>query len=235
MTSLNREDRYSEPSTALRFIVREYIRSHIHTCVPAVVETYDPATRRVRACVALRQVMTDGETHVKSPVLDVPVIFPAGGGFTFLVPLAAGDMVLLLFSERGIGAWKESFAVSTPEPGQYFDEADAVAVAGFGPLEVSPATETGAVLQNIDGTQSVRIEPDRIEIHSDAAVKVFVPDNGNVYLGGEADAQELATKGFVEQQYNAHIHVTPAGNTGPPLTASPLIGGVDITKKTKSE
>ena len=42
--------------------------------------------------------------------------------------------------------------------------------------------------------------------------------------GGEG-GQELATKSFVQNIYNKHIHSTSVGPSGPPITPSPVKTG----------
>ena len=250
MSALNREKNYDSLSTALQFILGQWSRAALHTAFPGIIEEYNAETRRARVRMALRQVLTDGTESEKAPAVNVPVIFPAGGGFSLELPLAAGDCVWLMVSERGLSEFKTLFDLATPDTSRYFSEADVVAIAGFGPLAITPATTTGAALQSVDGLHSVRIEEDRVEVHSGSEsvifreaevviqcsgdVKINVPSASNVYLGGET-GQELATKAFVSAQYNIHTHSTPAGLSGPPVTAAPLTEGTDITKKTKSE
>ena len=65
-------------------------------------------------------------------------------------------------------------------------------------------------------------------------IEVHVDDGENVFVGGIAGS-ELATKAFVQSRYNTHTHSTPSGPSGPPLVASPLVPGDDLTEKLVSE
>ena len=66
-------------------------------------------------------------------------------------------------------------------------------------------------------------------------VKLHVEDTASVHVGGD-NGEELATKTFVRDQYNAHTHAVPQGGlTGPPIQAAPMVPGSDLTKKQKSE
>ena len=76
---------------------------------------------------------------------------------------------------------------------------------------------------------------------TNGSITIHVADDGDVephiFLGGDKDnpGQELVTKKFLTDFYNVHIHSTPTGPSGVPITASPVTPGTDITKKTQSE
>lgn len=91
-------------------------------------------------------------------ILDVPVIHPSDGGFVVHVPLRRGDPVLLIFAQRGLDAFKETFAEADPQKGAFFNERDAIAVPGFGALDITPASATGLSLQTEDGETSMVME-----------------------------------------------------------------------------
>lgn len=182
MSAINREIDWSRLSTLLDFVLEQRLKG-VNTALPAIVETYDSATRRARVLPALRLLMTDGTTQRRAPLVNVPVAHPSGGGFTLLLPLSAGDAVLLVFSQRGLAEFKRQFSESDPTADRLFDLSDAVALAGFGSLSVTPATSTGASLQTEDGASSIRVEerdvvavaPGEIRITAGAAVSVSAP------------------------------------------------------------
>ncbi|MDE2846012.1 MAG: Gp138 family membrane-puncturing spike protein [Gemmatimonadota bacterium] len=242
MSSINDDVNFDSLSVALDFVLTQW-RKGLHTSVPGLVEIYDPTTRRARVKFALKQVRTDGSEVAKAPIVDVPVVFPSGGGFTLTFPIAQGDPVMVLFSERGIAAFKKTFAEATPTEGQYHQETDAVALPGFGPLSITPADTDASVWQTEDGDHSVRLRNDRVEIHSgrtnvlvrsDGDVVINVGSSNKVHLGGES-GDELATKTFVRDEFNRHIHQTPMGPTAIPTKLAPMTAGSDVTKKTKGE
>ncbi|MCY3554990.1 MAG: Gp138 family membrane-puncturing spike protein [Gemmatimonadetes bacterium] len=242
MSSLNNEITWDNITSVFRFVLSQW-RKGLHTCLPGIVETYDAATRRAKVRFALRQVRTDGKEVEKAPLVNVPVVFPSGGGFTFTFPLAEGDPVWLMFSERGLSAFKKTFELATPAMGRFHDQSDAVAIPGFGALQITPADTDASAWQTEDGSKSVRLRDDGVEIHA-GNTEVLVREDGNVtinvasadkvHLGGES-GDELATKTFVRDQFNRHIHQTPMGPTAIPTILSPLTPGSDVTKKTKGE
>ena len=246
-TVLNREKTFDSPTTAFGDFVREILKHGLHTAMPGLIDTFDAASRRARVRPALQLVTAEGEALERSPALNVPVLFPSGGGFSVLVPLSAGDPVWMMFSERGLSAFKRTFDLAIPDVTRFFDESDAVVLAGFGPLEVAPATETGLSLQTNDGARSVRVEEDAVEVHSENArvrvgsEEVVVDVDGPVVLNadevhvGGRSGQRLATEAFVERYYNVHTHSLPMGVSGPPLVAAPGRPGGDVTEKQRSE
>lgn len=183
MSNIDRDVDFSDLTTALRFVL-DQDRKKIHTAMPGIVESYDPASRRAQVRPALRMALTDGGAQARAALVNVPVSFPAGGGYTMTFPLAAGDNVLLVFSMRGLREWRRTFAAATPGDGNILDGADAVAVAGFGPLAITPATVTGAALQTTDGRQSVRVENDRVEVRADGAVTIAATGAVTIEAGG---------------------------------------------------
>lgn len=66
----------------------------------------------------------------------------------------------------------------------------------------------------------------------DGSVTIFVP-SGKIVNIGDTSGQPLATKYFVEQLYNNHLHLSaaPGSPTSKPLIPAPLTPGSDITEK----
>ena len=222
-SNLDQEVLFDNWTTLFKFVLFEWSKANLHTAMPGLVEVYDAERRRARVRPALRLIRANGEPMERTPLVNVPVVFPAGGGFSFTFPLAAGDPVVLLFSERGIAAFKDSYELTNPTPGSFFSLSDAVALPGFGPLTLTPASTTGATWQNHAGDTAIVVEPDNIHIN--------VRDGQSVHIGGPG-GEELATRTFVETYYNTHTHPT-LGSV--PATPAPLTPGTDLTEKAKSE
>lgn len=158
MSNINRELDWSQLSTVLDNFHEQRIKT-LSTAMPALIEVFDQPSRRARVQPALSLLLTDGTTMRRAPIVDVPVVFPAGGGFSLIFPLAPGDAGMLLFSMRGILEFKRAYMESPPTADRLFDLSDAVFLAGFGPISLMPATATGTALQTEDGATSLRVEP----------------------------------------------------------------------------
>ena len=113
----------------------------IHTCIPGRVETYSGhAERRARVVPMVRQFLQNGELVEIKPIDDVPVLFPSSAGGALLMPLKAGDGVMLYFSEVGIGKFlhgKANVIADADDPSR-FSLSDCVAIPGLWPFSAVP-------------------------------------------------------------------------------------------------
>jgi hypothetical protein len=90
----------------------------VHTAIPGKVVTYDAARQTADVQPMVRHAFrrSDGSTAFEDlPVCpSVPVAWPSGGGFYLHLPLAAGDTVMLVFSQSATGAYRETGQLSPP-------------------------------------------------------------------------------------------------------------------------
>ena len=203
-------------------------QGELHVSLPGEIKKYDVSEQKADVQLLLKRplVAADGtELDAESlPLLmDVPVVFPRGGGFFLSLPLAAGDLVHVIFVERSIDQWLDKNGEETdPLDYRMHSLSDAVAYPGLYPrkLSLADAHASNLVLGEDGGTQ-VHIEP----------------SNGTIHLGSESAAEfvALAQKTFDEidavrstlnshiTNYNAHIHTTTAtiGPSAVPGVISP--------------
>jgi len=169
------ETDYSDLTDALKFFFRQMMKG-LYVCIPGIIDSYNPTTKRATVHPAINLQDTEGETIQQSSIANVPVSWPGGGGFSLLSPLPSGTPVSIFFSQRGITQFKEVFTEADPGSGLFAKE-DAFIIPSFGALSVTPASTTGIVLQSDDGVDFVSIEDGLIEIKTD----------GNVEINGNAD------------------------------------------------
>ena len=169
------EKDYSDLTDALKFFFEQMVKG-LHICIPGIIDSYDPETKRATVHPAINIRLTDETTTQQSSIANVPVVWPGGGGFLLLSPLPSGSPVSIFFSQRGITQFKEVFTESDPGNGLFAKE-DAFIVPSFGSLSVTPASTTGIALQSYDGVDYLTIEDGLIEIKTD----------GNVEINGNAD------------------------------------------------
>lgn len=116
-----------------------------HTSMPARVLSFEPGARpRAEVLPLLRAVdAQSGVAEDRTPVANVPVVFPQGQGARITWGLEAGDVVLVCFSGRGLTEWKSTPLDSvTPRQGRRFSLADAIAIPGLALAdEDDPTTE----------------------------------------------------------------------------------------------
>jgi hypothetical protein len=167
--------------------------------IPARVERYDAATQKIDAKPLVQRSYFDeaGDRQVESfPVVpSVPVLFPGGGGYRVVFPVAAGDFCLLIISSVPLDRWLSG------RGGEVDPEVDdggalhhAVALVGlhpFGaPLSYAPAAaasfgqdSASGGLVEISSSGSVTIKAkalgsERVDLDCGATGEVRVNGNG---------------------------------------------------------
>lgn len=101
--------------------------SGVWTALPGRVKAFDAAssTCTVQPFPAM---FLAGEAVVIPEIADVPVCYPNGGGASITYPLAAGDVVLLLFSTLPLGRYRQDGADGNPVETRRQDLSDAWAI-----------------------------------------------------------------------------------------------------------
>lgn len=164
MSNLSQEQNYHSLEEAWGFILHQF-KLGLNTALPGIVKKYNITTKRAEVVPAILQTFTTEAPAKSLPVIfDVPVIFPSAGGYTLTMPIQPGDSVLLVFSQRGLTGFKEEFTESLPTATSLLSLPDAVAIVGFGRLNITPASNKGCTLQDNDGRNAVVIENDQVKV-----------------------------------------------------------------------
>ncbi len=113
--------------------------SGVWTALPGRVKSFDAASGTATV-QPFPSIFLAGEPLVIPEIADVPVSYPQGGGASITYPLAAGDVVLLLFSTLPLGRYREEGADGDPVDTRRFDLSDAWAIplAGGGQAAATP-------------------------------------------------------------------------------------------------
>jgi len=126
----------------------------IHTCLPGIVKSFDPATNKATIQPALNKSYASGTMEM--PVLEnVPIMFPKNVFF----PVSAGDYVLLLFSERSIDLWLSVGGQVTPADPRKFNLSDAIAIPGLQPFTADFSGNNGEDYSISFAGSSISIKP----------------------------------------------------------------------------
>jgi len=112
--------------------------SELHVCLPATVESYDPANQTIDV---VPSVGAD-----QGVISQVPLMFPAAGGHALTLPVARGDRVLLVFSDASLDEWWTGRA-TTPADARSHARTDCFALLGGRP--------GSAPLANVDPSRAV--------------------------------------------------------------------------------
>lgn len=201
------------------------LAGRVHVALPALVVSYDATKQTANVQPILRGRYRSADGTVTTPRLPqltgVPVLYPQGGGFSIVWPLAEGDTVQLVINERSLDEWKGSPSSDVaPRDPRRFDLTDAVAFAGM----ASPGaalTEFSAGAMVLSGTMFLL---------GDKTASDFVALSSltNTQLGN----QRTATLSHTHASAFGPI-IAPDTQGGPPGAAAatwPVIGSVACTR-----
>jgi phage baseplate assembly protein V len=138
--------------------IAESVSNQIRVAMPGIIQSFDPVTVTCTVEIALLGVVSDEAVELK-PLVDVPVVFPRGGGCTLTFPVKAGDECLLIFADRCIDFWWQSGGVQkTVDPRQH-DLSDAFAIVGpqSQAQKISNISTSAAQLRTDDGAAFVEV------------------------------------------------------------------------------
>ncbi len=129
------------PRPGLNDVIRAAVESavaDIHVAIPARVERVDLAKGLVDATPLVKEVGEDAEgARLAKPfpvITNVPIVFPGAGGMRITFPVAAGDVVLLIFSERSLDKWLSQGGEVDPIDPRRHHLSDAIAIPGLRPF-----------------------------------------------------------------------------------------------------
>ena len=146
------------PADIMRQAINYQLRG-ANTAMPGSIVSYDYTQQKAQVQPDLRRKYKDGSVQSMPELVNVPVIFPQGGGFHMHWPLNPGDTVLLVFSQRSMDEWLKSGGEVTPQDPRMLDLSDAIAIPGLIPFSpASPAADN----QNFNlemGSARMRISP----------------------------------------------------------------------------
>ena len=202
MSNRDPDAHYESLNQWFDFAALEWAKTYLHTVMPGIVESYDAATKRATVQPAINLLLNDeaGTTMAKPAIQNVPVAQTSGGGFLIQVPLKKGDAVLLFFSERGMDKFKETFEVADPLPNAFFDVRDAIAMPGFGAMEVTPVTTTGLSIQTEDGETYFKMEQNGTIEMQNPNMSLEVGEQGGVSLVSQGSSVRVQSQGSVTME-----------------------------------
>lgn len=195
------------------------IMSTLRVAIPGIIQSFDPETVTAVVQIAIKGMERDAsgsEASVNLPLLvDVPVVFPRGGGCTLTFPVKEGDECLVIFADRCIDFWWQNGGVQEPVDGRMHDLSDAFAIPGpqSQAKKISGISNTSTQLRTDDGTAF-------IELATGGAVTITSPQvtiNGPLQVNGEITSTGDQVADGISQTGHTHGGVESGGsNTGVP-------------------
>lgn len=178
------------------------IMSAMRVSMPGIIQSFDPDAVTAVVQPAIKGVEQDesgADVSVNIPLLvDVPVIFPRGGGCTLTFPVSAGDECLVIFADRCIDFWWQSGGIQEPVDGRMHDLSDAFCIVGpqSQAKKIGGISTTAAQLRTDDGSAFIEVAaghdvtvktPGKLTASADGGTEITSPEiilNGNVTING---------------------------------------------------
>lgn len=175
----------SEATKELEEFIKDAIRKGMleaHTCLPAKIKTYDESTQKAEIIPLLKIKYKHKDKPTDLAVIpNVPVQWPsANAGAAFIhLPLKAGDLGVVIFSERSMDTWLagEGDSVS-PEDPRHHHLSDAIFIPGVLPYKkaLTISNANNMILQN--NNMTIEIDPSgKIKIEGAAQELLTVIDS----------------------------------------------------------
>lgn len=173
---MDSRERYNDPEECLRTSFGGQ-QTRLWTALPGIIQSFDPEKMTVTVQPSIQAVLRSSDpqgtiSYVTMPLLvDCPVCFQGGGGFTATFPLREGDECLVVFASRCIDAWWQSGGVQPPAEIRMHDLSDGFALPGVRSVpRALPAVSLDSVQLRADDGGAY------IEINQDGQVKISAPD-----------------------------------------------------------
>lgn len=191
-------------------------QAKLWTALPGIIQSFNAATMTVTVQPTIMGVYRkpDGTTQaVQLPLLlDVPVQFPAGGGFTLTFPVVNGDECLVVFSSRCINNWWLQGGVQAQERYRMHDLSDGFAILGFRsvPRVIGEISVLAAELRSDSRNAYVSVVgDDKVKVVAQAGTLIV----GDVVILGKLTVSEEGTfNGGHTVSNHVHPGVVAGGN-----------------------
>ncbi|MGT8724758.1 Gp138 family membrane-puncturing spike protein [Klebsiella oxytoca] len=193
------------------------IMSAIRVSIPGIIQSFDPGTVTAVVQPSIRGVEHDEsgtEISANLPLLvDVPVVFPRGGGCTLTFPVKEGDECLVIFADRCIDFWWQSGGIQEPVDGRMHDLSDAFCIVGpqSQAKKISGISASAVELRSDDGSAKLSLNP------ASGAISGTAPGGFNLNgLKILSDGRLQLVDGSIVDKHT-HGGVEPGGSDTDPL------------------
>lgn len=206
-------------------------QSEIWTALPGIIDSVD---LEANTCVVQPTVQgifrqKDGSQKVVTmPLcLDVPIVWPRGGGYTLTFPLKKGDEGVILFMSRCFDAYWQNGGIQPQAEQRMHSLSDGYFIPGGNsqPNKLANVSADNVQLRADDGSAYVEIAEAAMTLKHPTKVIVDTPEahfTGKITTDGAVEAKgEVTAKisGGTSVTLTGHKHgtgaPTPAGTTPP--------------------
>ncbi|WGM00501.1 Gp138 family membrane-puncturing spike protein [Arsenophonus nasoniae] len=175
--------RTGDPQQLLE-VFRHAISSQLRVAMPGIVQSFDANKVTCVVQPAIKGTLTDSQGNVKSvnlPLLvDVPVVFPRGGGVTMTFPIKSGDECLVVFADRCIDFWWQNGGIQEAIDPRQHDLSDAFAFVGVQSQakKISNINESAMQLRSDDSATYFELNPStqKMKIVAPGGLEIITPE-----------------------------------------------------------
>ncbi|NHB88733.1 Gp138 family membrane-puncturing spike protein [Photorhabdus tasmaniensis] len=235
---INTDERLNRPE-AVFFSMQEVISAGLYVSLPCIIQSFNPDAVTVTAQPAIRWKIRKKDGVLESvslPLLvDVPVIFPRGGGVTLTFPVKTGDECLVVFADRCIDYWWQSGGVQEPVDPRQHNLSDGFAIIGpqSQQQKIADISTSTAQLRSDDGAAYIELDPGSHNVTVITPAKLIVTAHG----GTEITSPEITLNGNVTINGNLSQGMGSGGGTatlqGPVTVSNDLTaGGISLMNHT---
>lgn len=182
-------DRRTQLETVIQTGIDTYMKE-VHTCLPAVVESFDSVNQLVDAQPTIKRKINGVLTDL--PILKgVPIRYFKSKTFTITFPIEEGDHVLIIFSERSIDTWLTNGGLQNPFDVRKFSLSDAFALPMMYPqTDVIPDfnADNLEIKTNTGLTKIVIKKTEGIDIYGNLNMVDGVITGPTVFNGADSNA-----------------------------------------------
>lgn len=214
----------------------------LHTSIPGIIETFNAEKQLASIQPAIKRIFVtrNGDKEILVPsdlpiLINVPIIFPRGGGFSLTFPVKKGDECLLTFCERSIDRWHNTGKIEVPGARRFHSLSDATAFVGLSSLinKIPNYDNINTQFRSDDSKVEITLlDNGTISIKAETKVIVDCPDAeftgnikilGNLEVIGDSTLSSTVTSNGKDIS-DTHTHIgsvtAPTGpqvNTGAPV------------------
>lgn len=204
--------------------------AELHVSLPGEIVKYYPAMQKADVQVHLQRMYSDGTLQTLPVILNVPVAHWRAGKSIVHMPIAKGDIVQLVFTERSLDKWKANGGITDPEDPRKHTLSDCIAYPGGYPFGQAYEVANPKALTIQNDTVEIQVRDDgKVSIKAD---EIFLGDHTlteQVAIASRVEARVAACESGITQivtdvnnlttAYIAHTHTTtlPGAPTGPGL------------------
>lgn len=191
-------------------------RASLRVAMPGIIQSFNAENVTAVVQLAIEGVNQDSNDQLTSlslPLLvDVPIVFPRGGGCTLTFPVAPDDECLVIFADRCIDFWWQSGGIQKAVSERMHDLSDAFAlvgpqsqarkISGISTRAVQLRTDDGAAFIGVAADHAINVTtPATLTATAQGGAEITAPTiilNGDVTINGNL-SQGMGTRGGAAQ------------------------------------